>query len=253
MRDWKAALKNIELAKPEATQGPGSIELTPNEDLSNYEEFRLAQKKLSAESALPIKTRDFELVLHLQKRVQYFQRLHQEEVAKYRNAFPSASHEEISKKAQAIRRAEEENDKKEKLTAATRAEEEEKRLAKEQKQLTSDAKRLIRDRSLVVCAVCKDGRVETDCPTCDGSGHVEPYVFPVIKQVIQGANAYTVKSLESRTKCPEKKCHDGTVFDVCPHCDGLQICTKAGKPLHKLTRAKKALVARVRELLGLPN
>lgn len=125
------------------------------------------------------------------------------------------------------------------------------RLAKEAKRLMAEASRLIRDRQLVVCASCKDGRVETDCPTCDGTGEVEPYVYPVIKQVIEGMHSYIVKSLETRTKCPAKKCHTGVVFEVCPHCVGLRISNKAGKPLHVRTREKTALVGCIRELLGL--
>lgn len=125
------------------------------------------------------------------------------------------------------------------------------RLAKEAKKLMVEARRLIKDRQLVVCTSCTDGRVETDCPTCDGSGEVEPYVYPVIKQVIEGMHSYIVKSLETRTKCPAKKCHGGVVFEVCPHCVGLRISNKAGKPLHKRTREKTALVRCLRELLGL--
>lgn len=125
------------------------------------------------------------------------------------------------------------------------------RLAKEAKKLMAEAKRLIKDRQLVVCASCKDGRVGTDCPTCDGTGEVEPYVHPVIKQVIEGVNSYIVKSIETRTKCPAKNCHSGVVFEVCPHCVGLRISNKAGKPLHGRTREKTALVGCIRELLGL--
>lgn len=124
-------------------------------------------------------------------------------------------------------------------------------LAKEAKKLMVEAKRLIKDRQLVVCASCKDGRVEIDCPNCDGTGEVDPYIHPVIKQVIEGAHSYIVKSFETRTKCPAKKCHSGVVFEVCPHCAGFRISNKAGKPLHKRTREKTALVDCVRELLGL--
>lgn len=125
------------------------------------------------------------------------------------------------------------------------------RLAREGKKLMAEAKRLIKDRLLVVCASCKDGRVEIDCPNCDGTGEVDPYIHPVIKQVIEGAHSYIVKSFETRTKCPAKKCHSGVVFEVCPHCAGLRISNKAGKPLHARTREKTALVGCIRELLGL--
>lgn len=124
------------------------------------------------------------------------------------------------------------------------------RIAKEAKKQMAEAKRQIRDRQLVVCRSCKDGRVEVDCSTCYGTGEVEPYVYPVIKQVIEGMHSYIVKSLETRTKCPSKKCHSGVVFEVCPHCVGLRISTKAGKPLHVRTREKTALVSCIRELLG---
>jgi len=124
-------------------------------------------------------------------------------------------------------------------------------LAKEVKKLMVEAKRLIKSRQLVVCASCKDGHVKIDCPNCDGIGEVDPYIHPVIKQVIEGAHSYIMKSFETRTKCPAKKCHSGVVFEVCPHCAGLRISNKAGKPLHKRTREKTALVGCVRELLGL--
>lgn len=252
MRDWKADLKKIELKKSQTPEGVDADMAIPySEDISNYEEFTLAQKRWAAEKGRTIKARDFELVLHLEKRVRYFQRLYQEEVAKYRHAYPNASHEEISKKAHAIRRAEAEKAKKEKLAAAESAAAEEKRLQKEERQLTADAKRLIRDRSLVMCTSCHDGRIESDCATCDGTGQVDPYIYPTIKLVVEGAITRTVKSFETRTKCPEKWCHDGTVFQLCPNCAGLKVCTTSGKPLHKLTRDKKALVARIRELLGL--
>ena len=252
MRDWKSDLKKIELKKPQTPDGvDADVGIPASEDLSNYEEFSLAQKRWAAEKGRSIKSRDFELVLHLEKRVKYFQRLYQEEVAKYRRAYPSASHEEISKKAHAIHRSEAERTKKEKLAAAESAAAEEKRLAKEKKQLTADAKRLIRDRSLVVCTACHDGRIESDCATCDGTGQVDPYIYPAMKIVVEGSISHTVKTLETRTKCPEKWCHDGTVFQLCPNCAGLKICTTSGKPLHKLTRDKKALLGRIRELLGL--
>lgn len=252
MKDWKADLEKIKLNKSKAAaETKNYAEPLADECLSIYEALMLTQKQLAAESVIPLKTRDIALVLHLQKRVQFLQKLYQEEVAKYRKVFPEATHEGLSKKVRLIRLAKEEQDRKKEIAEITLAQEEEKRLAKEVKKLVTGAKRLIRDKQLVVCTACKYGRLETDCPACDGTGEVEPYAFPVIKQVIDGAHSYIVKTIESRTRCPEKKCYGGVAFVVCPHCAGLEICTKDGRPLHKRTREKRALITYLREFLGL--
>lgn len=251
MRDWKSELKKIELNTVQSSGFP-EPKTDPKSDipLSYFEEFDCARKRLVQERLIPTKKRDFELVVHLERRVQYFQKLHQAEISQYRQQFPGLAPEQLSKKAMALRASELLIEENAKSAEIARLEAESKALLKQEKLLDVTAKRHIQSKSLILCRGCKDGRVEADCPTCDGSGHVDPYVHPVIKQVIEGQNAYMVKTLESRTICPDRTCHNGTVFITCPQCEGLRVSTAKGKPLHKLTRANLDVVDRIRKLLG---
>lgn len=253
MNDWKDALKKISSIKTDK-QKVEPLPHSPGGDLSSYEEFINARKRLATENQLPLKRRDFQLILRLERLVRHFQAEYQKEVASLRGSYPSQTMEEISKIALNNRLAERATIEREvQANEARKLEEKERQAALEkveqekEKKLLAAAKKAIREKALCVCEYCDAGRIKETCATCRGTGRVTPYAYKAAKLVGGGI----VERIELRDSCPERNCHMGEVFITCPHCLGTKITNAKGNPLTTAFRQRSDVVERIQELMGI--